>query len=386
MQVNILCLCICIQLIGQNNLIPNHGFEEFEKCPQGLADFEGFVKNWKIANTGTPNYFNACSGGTDTGVPNTFFGYRTAYKGSGFVGIMTSNAFREYISVNLKEPLKANVSYRLSLYTSNIKNPICVSKGLDIVFTDALSLPMNTSGNLVHTPSVSFYPSYEKDIWVYNQACYRAKGGERTIIIGDFHYPNALHDCIGNSGVSYYFIDEVLLIENEEPTQVPLSKKYCDQPFPIVLDALELTGLTTDTARIIWEWDNLVADKKKYIDKNGVYKLRANLPDCVVKDYLLTVYNDDCKTSIYIPNVFTPNDDGKNDTWKIYTEGLSMNRISIFNRIGEVVFSTTDTNSGWDGTNKLQKLPPGVYVYLIDYTNIATNVSYRKSGSITLLR
>ena len=380
------CFWVFTWTIAQTNLIPNPGFAEFDKCPQGLTDFEGYVKYWKAANTGTPNYFNACGGSVETGVPYTFFGYRTAYKGSGYAGIMTSNAFREFISIKLKEPLKADVTYKVSLYSSNIKNPICNSLGIDLVFTDSTALTMNTSGNLVHPPSVTFYPSYSKDLWVFNEMCYRAKGGEQTLIIGDFHYPGALHDCIGNGGISYYFIDEVWLFENEDPPQLPLLAKYCDQPFPIRLDALKLTGITTDTSSIRWEWDNVAATKMKSIEKNGIYKLRANLPGCAVKDYLITVQNDNCKTTMYIPNVFTPNNDGINDEWQVHVLGFTLHKISIFNRIGELVFNSNETNFKWNGELKNKKLPSGVYVYLIDYFNDLTRVRYTKSGSVTIIR
>ena len=371
---------------AQTNLIPNSGFEEYDKCPRGLPDFEGYVKYWKAANSGTPNYFNACSGSTESGVPNTYFGLRTAYKGSGFVGIMTTNAFREYISIKLKEPLKAGVSYKVRLYSSNIKNPICNSFGIDLVFTDAPALIMNASGNLVHPPSVTFYPLYSKDLWVFNEMCYTAKGGEQTLIIGDFHYPNALHDCVGNGGISYYFIDEVSLFENEDPQQVPLLAKYCDQPFPILLDALKLTGITNDTSSIRWEWDNIAASNMKSIEKNGIYKLRANLPDCVVKDYLVTVQNDFCKTTLYIPNAFTPNNDGINDEWQVHALGYTIHKISIFNRIGQVVFTSLDSSPKWNGELKNKNLPSGVYVYLIEYSNDLNRERHTKSGSVTLIR
>lgn len=380
-------VCMYLYVFAQINLVPNHGFEDYDKCPQGLPDFDGFIKYWRAANNGTPNYYNACSNSPDNGVPNTYFGYRPAHKGYGFVGIMTSNTFREFISVKLKSPLKADIKYKISLYSSINKNSLtCQSKGLDIVFTDSLTLSANASGNLVHKPSITFNPSYNGDQWVFSEMCYKAKGGEQSMVIGDFHYPVALHDCIGNGGSSYYFIDEVTVVENEDPIPIPLYLKYCNQPFPIELDAIKHTAITGDPASIIWEWDNVISKKTILINQNGIYKLRATFPDCLVKNYQVTIQNSDCKTKLYIPNVFTPNGDGKNDVLQVYLSGYSFNKISIFNRIGELVFSSVDKQFEWNGQSKNKNLPTGVYVYLVDYSNNITNERLNKTGTITLVR
>ena len=108
----------------------------------------------------------------------------------------------------------------------------------------------------------------------------------------------------------------------------------------------------------------------KSIEKNGIYKLRANLPGCAVKDYLITVQNDNCKTTMYIPNVFTPNNDGINDEWQVHAQGFTVHKISIFNRIGEVLTTSYETNFKWNGELKNKNLPTGVYVYPVSYTHL----------------
>lgn len=76
---------------------------------------------------------------------------------------------------------------------------------------------------------------------------------------------------------------------------------------------------------------------------------------------LVKVFND-----IYIPNAFTPNDDGLNDTWQIQAlAAFPKAVITVFDRYGKKVFEST-TNKPWDGNQNNTKLSAGAYPYIID--------------------
>ena len=82
-------------------------------------------------------------------------------------------------------------------------------------------------------------------------------------------------------------------------------------------------------------------------------------------DVFVKVYND-----IYVPNAFSPNHDGLNDTWRIDGLQAAPNaRVFVFNRYGKIVFETTGNNSQWDGTYRNNALPVGSYTYMIDLKN-----------------
>ncbi|MBK0383495.1 gliding motility-associated C-terminal domain-containing protein [Pedobacter sp. SD-b] len=100
---------------------------------------------------------------------------------------------------------------------------------------------------------------------------------------------------------------------------------------------------------------------------------------CVVADQVtVTVHIDP-----YIPNVFSPNGDGINDTWVIkYLETFVNASIKIFNRYGQIVFSAKQYNTPWDGKFNNTDMPVGVYYYIIE----PNNGRNRYTGSITLLR
>ncbi|MEO9099514.1 MAG: gliding motility-associated C-terminal domain-containing protein [Ginsengibacter sp.] len=84
-----------------------------------------------------------------------------------------------------------------------------------------------------------------------------------------------------------------------------------------------------------------------------------------------------------IPNAFTPNHDGLNDTWGIrYLDLYVKCDVKVFNRFGQLVFHSQGYQQPWDGTFKGEPLPTGVYVYIID-TKRQKNI-YK--GTVTLIR
>lgn len=105
--------------------------------------------------------------------------------------------------------------------------------------------------------------------------------------------------------------------------------------------------------------------------------------DSIVKK--LTVYED---VTIYIPNTFTPNGDGMNDIFMPKTVGLKKYKIEIFDRWGELIFSTSEIGSGWDGRHKKggDVLEPGVYIYKVSATLDNNSKPKLYTGHVTLLK
>ncbi len=92
--------------------------------------------------------------------------------------------------------------------------------------------------------------------------------------------------------------------------------------------------------------------------------------------------------NFYVPNTFTPNGDGINDLFyptgeAIDTEDFEM---LIFDRNGHILFETTDTNSGWDGTKSGAVIPQGVYVWKISVKDYYTGDRHVFRGHINLIR
>jgi gliding motility-associated-like protein len=89
--------------------------------------------------------------------------------------------------------------------------------------------------------------------------------------------------------------------------------------------------------------------------------------------------------NIYVPNIFTPNNDGKND--KVYVSGEWIDRFSfeIFDRWGEKVFATNDIEEGWDGTFNGVNCDAAVYFYKLE-VYCQGGKTYITGGDITLIR
>lgn len=92
--------------------------------------------------------------------------------------------------------------------------------------------------------------------------------------------------------------------------------------------------------------------------------------------------------ALYIPNAFTPNtDDEFNNEFKPYGYGIKDFKLMIFNRWGELIFTSEDLNIGWDGRKegKGKMCPLGVYAYYIEVENIYGEV-FKYEGKLNLIR
>jgi gliding motility-associated-like protein len=89
---------------------------------------------------------------------------------------------------------------------------------------------------------------------------------------------------------------------------------------------------------------------------------------------------------IYVPNAFTPNGDGRNDKFYPVPVGIkSLNYFRVFNRWGQLVFSTNQLNEGWDGTLSGLKQGNGTFVWMAEAIT-KENKIITKKGTVTLIR
>ena len=111
---------------------------------------------------------------------------------------------------------------------------------------------------------------------------------------------------------------------------------------------------------------------------------------CTVEGRVLVIVEE----TAFIPNLFTPNDDGKNDALKAYGLGTVTNfSFSIYNREGNLVYSTQSTSeltgTGWNGMVRGVKQPSGVYYWKVKGENHSgknTFLNGKETGSIMLIR
>ncbi|MEO6915689.1 MAG: PKD domain-containing protein [Chitinophagaceae bacterium] len=141
------------------------------------------------------------------------------------------------------------------------------------------------------------------------------------------------------------------------------------------------------------------APNSKYLWTPTRFLNNANSLDPVVNPtedikYLLSVVSGDGCTgtdemsivilkSIKVPNAFSPNGDGINDTWRIqYLESYPGATVQVFNRYGQKVFSSVGYSREWNGTINGNPLPTGTYYWIIDPKNGRPSMN----GSISIIR
>jgi gliding motility-associated-like protein len=109
-----------------------------------------------------------------------------------------------------------------------------------------------------------------------------------------------------------------------------------------------------------------------------------NSSKCFSSDTVDVMVIEDCG-EMYVPNAFSPNNDGANDV--MYVRGICLETLTfmIFDRWGEKVFETNDQKVGWDGTYKGQLMNTGVFVYRLEGKTY-DGKAYSLKGNITLLR
>jgi len=91
--------------------------------------------------------------------------------------------------------------------------------------------------------------------------------------------------------------------------------------------------------------------------------------------------------NIFIPDAFTPNNDGLNDVFRVGNLGdYQVAEMSIYNRWGNLVYHVKDgENKGWDGTYNGAPQDIGVYDYLVVISKPGGTLQYYK-GTVTLIR
>jgi gliding motility-associated-like protein len=88
---------------------------------------------------------------------------------------------------------------------------------------------------------------------------------------------------------------------------------------------------------------------------------------------------------IYVPNAFTPNGDGLNDTFGGLGRGVKKYHLIIYNRWGQLVFESNKQSNQWDGTYGGKLSPVGSYPYVIEVKGYY-NKKFHKEGTISIVK
>jgi gliding motility-associated-like protein len=151
------------------------------------------------------------------------------------------------------------------------------------------------------------------------------------------------------------------------------------------LGATQYSWYSPDKSRLISNSNPL--DFSIYKSPVNVIVKGIDINGCINYDSV-TLYYINCCGSIYVPNAFSPNEDGRNDRFKPILNKLKLEKyeMEIFNRYGQLLYQTSDIQKGWDGTFKNTKCDIGTYYYIIRTKCFENNEKEILTGDITLLR
>ena len=77
---------------------------------------------------------------------------------------------------------------------------------------------------------------------------------------------------------------------------------------------------------------------------------------------------EDCNGNIWLPSAFTPDGDGKNETFVLQGRGIETVELMVFNRWGELIWTGKSLGDSWDGKHKGNEVPIDVYVWKLSYS------------------
>jgi len=139
-------------------------------------------------------------------------------------------------------------------------------------------------------------------------------------------------------------------------------------------------------------WNTGETGESIVIDSTGLYWVNlVSAVGCIGTDSVYVILSDEIPEGcMLIPNAFTPDGDGLNDSFKAYANcpGITYFRMYIFNRWGQMIYETDDISAGWDGRMNGNPVPGDVYVYKIVYriTGIGVQEEFVKKGNVLLLK
>lgn len=129
----------------------------------------------------------------------------------------------------------------------------------------------------------------------------------------------------------------------------------------------------------------------KYSTDNSEYTINLKVKNnygCMDSVFRGITMRDE--SAVFVPNAFTPNNDGVNEIFRPYGSGVYERadfEMLIFDRWGLLIYKTSDINKGWDGKLKGETCQQDVYVYKITFSNKADGLLLKKmKGIVTLIR
>jgi gliding motility-associated-like protein len=179
--------------------------------------------------------------------------------------------------------------------------------------------------------------------------------------------------------------------------------KYTTEPLILEADNTDISLLDLSEGNIAnYEWTvSLPGEELASMDQNPQFSLPLGVGGSYPVQ-LLVITPEGCSDiingvitvnelfNLFVPSAFTPNGDGINDVFQMQSTGIDASnfQINIFNRWGEIVYSSKDPQQAWTGgaSGGEYYIPNGVYTYYIATNSLKTGERYEYRGTISIIR
>jgi gliding motility-associated-like protein len=135
-----------------------------------------------------------------------------------------------------------------------------------------------------------------------------------------------------------------------------------------------------------YAWQDSSHSASYKVEQSGIYTVVAE-NGCGKDTLRATVDLVACSCQLLLPNAFTPDNNGRNDTFRpLHACEMKDFQMAIYDRYGAPVFRSNDPLIGWDGNVGGHKAPSGAYIWMAHYFNTATKQPVSKKGTVLVIR
>jgi gliding motility-associated-like protein len=152
----------------------------------------------------------------------------------------------------------------------------------------------------------------------------------------------------------------------------------CNQSFPFTLRP------QSDYSDLFAQVNEGNLDSIILLSTAGQQEVYVEIENCLFREEI-NIVSIDCQV-VYLPNVFSPNDDGLNDVFRPEGIYFQSENLRIYDRWGNLVFLEKGEDIEWNGETNEQRLGTANFVYVFEYLNLLTNEKEVISGDLLLLR
>lgn len=268
---------------------------------------------------------------------------------------------------NIRNP-KVTQPTETTLYTVSYRN------GCNILTTDSVLVSVNNpqfdlgnDKNICEGDSVLISPNN------LNLTAYRWQTGENTPTLsvkkaGIYKLSAQLNNCEAK--------DSVKVTVQPQPVVLPNETLCLDKPLIADISGQDLS--------FFWEHSGQTT-RQITVASEGVYRVKiTNSAGCSrFRNFNVT---GPCAVAIWVPDVFTPNQDAINPTFKPIVSGGTVSAMDIYNRWGTLIWRQEKNNPEWDGSIDGKPLPNDIYPFVVYYQIPSDTTLYRYRGKIQVLR